>query len=196
MQKEDRKNPVDMEDMGPVPNVEEDKVPENSEADTGVVGDQDAGESTGNTKVSKEVEELIGRFQNRKVPAGVKKKLSKAVKMDEMHEDEGGTPVYQILRQLYRNLGPAKMDPRMQKGQLVIWRNGLKNRNLPDEANVMVILETYDTPHIETQIPISAVNAREELTLKVGAVISNPNLGAEFIEFMINHRRVKVWKEK
>lgn len=78
------------------------------------------------------------------------------------------------------------------KGDLVQWRRGLKNRNLPPEANLMVVYEVLKQELVADEAPITAVGAREPLDLRVCCLAKNPQTGyVDFLEIYIDSRRVE-----
>jgi hypothetical protein len=87
---------------------------------------------------------------------------------------------------------------KFHKGDLIQWKRGLKNRNLPKEANLMIVEEVLlSSIPVTDGIPPAAVGYGEELDLKVGALAKNPQNGyVDYIEFYIDSRRVEPYVEQ
>lgn len=61
-----------------------------------------------------------------------------------------------------------------KKGELVIWKNGLKNKKVPDYGVPAVVIEVYEEPIIDEDAPLASPYYKEKLTLKL-AILDEDN---------------------
>lgn len=79
-----------------------------------------------------------------------------------------------------------------KEGDLVQWKDGLKNRRFPDYNEPAIIMEVLDEPiYNEDEEPASPYY-NEPLTIKIGFLVDE----RDFITYLVNQRRLEKFAEK
>jgi hypothetical protein len=74
-----------------------------------------------------------------------------------------------------------------QKGQLVIWKKGLKNRKFPEENQPAIVIEVLDEPLIQSERDSGTPYFREPLDIALGII----DRDGDFLIFHYDQRRFK-----
>lgn len=77
-------------------------------------------------------------------------------------------------------------------GQLVVWKEGLKNKKMPDYGVPAVVVKVYETPVIDEQAPLASPYYGEELNLKL-AFLDEDN---ELLTFHYDGNRFKIFEQE
>lgn len=76
-------------------------------------------------------------------------------------------------------------------GDIVVWRNGLKNRTYPDYGTPAIVVEVLSPPLIDTIDDSGSAYFRESLNLRLGVIDER----GDFLTFVYDGRRFEHYKD-
>ena len=75
-------------------------------------------------------------------------------------------------------------------GDIVVWRNGLRNRNYPDYGVPAIVVEVLSTPLTDESVDAGSQYFREPLNIRLGIINEDGN----FITYVYDSRRFELYK--
>lgn len=99
--------------------------------------------------------------------------------------------VEQVLPRLAEAYRVLKSDEvGLEPGDMVIWREGLKNKRYPDYGEAAVVLDVLDSPVVDLENDIASQYYGEELNTRIGFFDEDD----DFVSFLFDGRRFEVLK--
>lgn len=90
-----------------------------------------------------------------------------------------------------RTLLDSLLEPEeFRVGDIVVWRNGLKNRAYPDYGVPAIVVEVLNPPLLDPTTDSGSVYFREPLNLRLGIA----DEGGDFITFLYDGRRFEHYR--
>ena len=124
---------------------------------------------TNQVKELKELIERVGKLQ---------------VKSEEEQQTELDLPA--TLFKLRSNLESyTKAMPKIEVGDILVWKEGLKNRKYPKYNEPCIVVEVLKEPILNDAIAMSSSYYKESNDVKLGIILS----GNEFVTFFFDSRR-------
>ena len=105
-------------------------------------------------------------------------------------EEKREINVEEYTKQLIKTIEVYEEKYEFKKGELVVWKEGLKNKKVPDYNIPAVVIEIYTEPIIDENAPLASPYYKEELNLKL-AILDEDN---ELLTFHYDGYRFKPFK--
>lgn len=93
------------------------------------------------------------------------------------------------LRELFRRFSDRE---KFNSGDLVSWKKGLKNRTLPHDGEMAIVIEQLATPVVDNEVSSGSPFFRENLDLIAGVIHDN----GDFLVFYYDSRRFTKEREE
>lgn len=111
---------------------------------------------------SKDAERFAAYFHEMMMQAQQEEK-SKALKKEVTRE--------QRLKELFDSFSVSKED--LKIGDIVYWKEGLKNKKYPKYGEPGIVVEVLNTPFLSTTPDSGSSDFREDLSIKIGIVLDD-----------------------
>lgn len=95
------------------------------------------------------------------------------------------------VRQLRLSYDRFLQNYNFQKGQVVKWKKGLKNRKFPEENQPAIVIEVLDEPIIQTERDSGTPYFREPLDIAIGII----DRDGDFLIFHYDKRRFEPYSQ-
>lgn len=104
---------------------------------------------------------------------------------------EGGGGVNNKINRLKTLLDSLLKPEEFKVGDIVVWRNGLKNRKFPDYGEPVIVVEVLTPPLVDETNDSGSTYYKEPLSLKLGTISDEGDL----ITFLYDGRRFEHYQD-
>lgn len=106
------------------------------------------------------------------------------------------SPLDDLASALQQRFTALSCSEPLRPGDMVIWKEGLRNRQWPSYGKPAVVIEVFDPPVFDAEKNSGSPYFREPLNIALGVFIEDGPHRGDFMVWHVDGRRFKHWHQE